>query len=295
MNYEPEKLFRTLVPAVVDELMNHPSSVVLEGREQEITIFFSDIRGFTALSEAMASPQVLIQLLNRYMTPMVDVITAHHGTVDKFIGDAIMAYWNAPVALNKHADEALSASVEQIFALNKLNQTLASEGLPLIHIGIGLNTGVAVVGEMGSMGRSDYTCIGDSVNLASRAEGLCKTYGAHIVLTEFTLARLASPTHFMLRYLDKVRVKGKEQPVAIYECMGFNDQAWYVISDEEAQLYQHAIQDYSQARFVSALEAFKRLAQVYPQTLYGMYVERCEHYVQYPPFAFDGVFTLNTK
>lgn len=281
--------------AVVDELINHPDNKVLEGKEQEITIFFSDIRGFTSLSESMGSPQALIQLLNRYMTPMVDIITARQGTVDKFIGDAIMAYWNAPVTVEDHADQALQASIEQIVALEKLNQTLAAEGLPQIHIGIGLNTGLAVVGEMGSAGRSDYTCIGDPVNLASRAEGLCKPYGAQIVLTEFTLERLAQRQDYKIRLLDKVRVKGKEQPVSVYECLGDHKQAWYAYEAQEQAWYEQAQQAYHQAEFEQALQWFEQLQQAYPQTLYAMYIERCEHYMAQPPQNFDGVFTLTSK
>lgn len=281
--------------AVVEELINHPSNLVLEGREQEITIFFSDIRGFTNLSERMGSAQALIKLLNRYMTPMVEVITRHQGTVDKFIGDAIMAYWNAPLPIELHADEALQAAIEQIFALEDLNQQLSLEGLPSLKIGIGLNTGLSVVGEMGSLGRSDYTVIGDPVNLASRAEGLSKPYGAQIVLTEFTLSALKDPQQYKIRLLDKVRVKGKAQPVSVYECLGDKHQAWYDYQELEAQRYNQAQEAYHQACFDQALRLFEALQDDYPQTLYAMYVERCRHYVENPPHNFDGVFTLTTK
>ncbi|HEY9018680.1 adenylate/guanylate cyclase domain-containing protein [Thiomicrospira sp.] len=281
--------------AVVEELINHPDDLVLEGREQDISILFSDIRGFTNLSETMGSAQALIQLLNRYMTPMVEVITRHQGTVDKFIGDAIMAYWNAPLPIKNHADEALQAAIEQIFALEDLNQQLTLDGLPNLKIGIGLNSGLAVVGEMGSLGRSDYTVIGDSVNLASRAEGLCKPYGAQIVLTEFTLAALQNPQSYKIRLLDKVRVKGKVQPVSVYECLGDQHQAWYDYQEAEAQGYNLAQDAYHQACFDQALNLFEALHKDYPQTLYAMYVERCRHYIENPPPNFDGVFTLTTK
>ncbi|UQB42670.1 adenylate/guanylate cyclase domain-containing protein [Thiomicrospira microaerophila] len=282
-------------PAVVEELINHADDLVLEGKQLEVTIFFSDIRGFTSLSEAMGSPQSLIELLNRYMTPMVDVITARQGTVDKFIGDAIMAYWNAPIQIKDHADQALKASIEQILALDTLNQQLKAEDLPQIEIGIGLNTGLAVVGEMGSVGRSDYTCIGDSVNLASRAEGLCKPYAAHIVLTEFTLAALSNCELYKIRFLDKVRVKGKAQPVAVYECFGLENQAWYAYPVEEKMAYEAAQKLYHQADFQQALQSFEQLQSDYPQALYAMYIQRCQHYLQNPPDSFDGVFTLTTK
>ncbi|KUJ73063.1 adenylate cyclase [Thiomicrospira sp. WB1] len=284
-------------PAVVEELINHADDVSLEGKEQEVTLFFSDIRSFTTMSEKMGSARALITLLNRYMTPMVEVITKRQGTVDKFIGDAIMAYWNAPIEVEQHADEALTASVEQILALEDLNQTLAQDELPRIDIGIGLNTGVVVVGEMGSVGRSDYTCIGDAVNLASRAEGLCKPYSAKIVLTEFTVSALAHPDRFQMRFLDKVRVKGKSEPVSIYECLGFaqNDQAWYTMAQEERTLFDQAQMDYHEGRFSKALEGFRQLQTRWPQPLYDMYQSRCKHYVKHPPESFDGVFTLESK
>lgn len=281
--------------AVVDELIKHPDNIVLEGREQNITIFFSDIRGFTSISETMGSPKALIELLNRYMTPMVEIITSYQGTVDKFIGDAIMAYWNAPVAVEHHADQALKASIDQIFALEVLNQGLAKDKLPLIKIGIGLNTGLSVVGEMGSAGRSDYTCIGDPVNLAARAEGLSKTYGAKIVLTEFTLAELVDKELYRIRFLDKVRVKGKTQPVTVYECLGFNHQAWLDVTESESLLYEQAQSAYHQAWFAKALALFEQLQQASPQTLYALYIERCQYYIEHPPQNFDGVFTLTTK
>ncbi|WP_029933987.1 CHASE2 domain-containing protein [Thiomicrospira pelophila] len=281
--------------AVVEELINHPDNLVLEGREQEVTIFFSDIRGFTHLSENMGSAQALIKLLNRYMTPMVEVITRYQGTVDKFIGDAIMAYWNAPLPIEQHADQALKAAIEQIFALDALNQQLTQEGLPNLKIGIGLNTGLSVVGEMGSIGRSDYTVIGDPVNLASRAEGLSKPYGAQIVLTEFTLAALQDPQQYKIRFLDKVRVKGKTQPVSVYECLGDKHQAWYDYQEPEAQRYNQAQDAYHQACFDEALRLFEALQNDYPQTLYAMYVERCQHYIENTPSDFDGVFTLSNK
>ncbi|WP_409522767.1 CHASE2 domain-containing protein [Nitrincola sp. MINF-07-Sa-05] len=187
---------------VVEQLLRS-DALILEGTEQEVTVFFSDIRGFTALSEKIGSAKALILLLNRYMTPMTGIITAHKGTVDKFIGDAIMAYWNAPLPDQKHADQALQAAIEQIMALEELNQAFQSEGLPCLQIGIGLNTGLAVVGEMGSADRSDYTCIGDEVNLASRTEGLCKLFGANIVLTDSTRQALLQPDLYRLRCLGQ--------------------------------------------------------------------------------------------
>lgn len=282
-------------PAVVEEIIKNDDADVLAGRETEVTIFFSDIRAFTSISEQMGSPQALIGLLNRYMTPMVEIITQHQGTVDKFIGDSIMAYWNAPLPVEQHADIALEASVKQILALEKLNRDLSKDKLPFIDIGIGLNTGVAVVGEMGSSGRSDYTCIGDSVNLAARAEGLTKTYGAKIVITEFTLAALSQPQNFVIRFLDRVTVKGKTQPVKVYEVLGFVAENWYVLDEQEKQDYAAALEEYEQANFAKALEVFQKLNSNYPQKLYRLYLERSKHYLENPPENFNGVFSLTTK
>ena len=279
--------------AVVEELIKHQDDEILTGTEKEITIFFSDIRGFTSISERMGSAKELISLLNEYMTPMVDIITKRGGTVDKFIGDAIMAYWNAPIAIEKHADEALKASIEQIQALKELNKKLEKDGKPTINIGIGLNSGVSVIGEMGSAGRSDFTCIGDSVNLASRSEGLCKPYGVSIVLTEFTKSLLKND-NYLIRELDIVRVKGKEKPVSIYECAGDDVYHWGTFK-ESLSTYEEALEAYRNANFKKAKEIFENLLLEDEHTLYKLYIERCEHYIQNPPSNFDGVFTFQTK
>ena len=171
---------------VMNELISHTQDDILAPRDKDITIFFSDIRSFTSISEKLANPTKVIQLLNLYMTPMVENITIHKGTVDKFIGDAIMAYWNAPVDIENHADEAVSSAIEQIKILKKLNKQIKKEFDLEIDIGIGINSGIATIGEMGSSGRADYTVIGDNVNLASRLEGLNKVYHSHILISEFT-------------------------------------------------------------------------------------------------------------
>lgn len=285
------KFARKVSKAVVEELTKNPSALSLEGKEAEITIFFSDVRDFTSISESLPSPQALIDLLNDYMTPMVEIITRHQGTIDKFIGDAVMAYWNAPKAVPFHADEALLSSIEQIEELTPLNEKLQNQGRPLIRIGIGLNSGKCIVGEMGSLGRSDYTCIGDPVNLASRIEGLCKGYGALILLSEYTLALLQNPNRYALREIDFVRVKGKEKPVRIYECLGFKERPW----KENPSQFAEALALYRQGRFKEALEIFEKLKAQSPEKLFSLYTERCEHYLNEPPKDFDGVFAYKTK
>ncbi len=291
-NLIKSKFSKKVSPDVVEELLKSNDKELEE--EREITIFFSDIRGFTNISEQMGSAKKLIKLLNDYMTPMVDIIIKHKGTVDKFIGDSIMAYWNAPVAVKLHADIALEASVEQIVELKKLNEKLSNENRPNIDIGIGLNSGKSIVGEMGSHGRSDYTCIGDAVNLASRTEGLCKTYGAQIILTEFT-KKLLSKENYLLRELDIVRVKGKENPVAIYECFGNDKFSWVEFDNNSSIVYNDALNLYRNSNFKDALVLFEELNSQNMQKLYLLYIGRCKHFIKYPPENFDGVFTFKTK
>lgn len=186
--------------------------------EKEITIFFSDIRNFTALSEAAGAPKHLIHLMNAYMDPMSQIIIRSGGTVDKFIGDAIMAYWNAPLSIENHADKAVSAALEQLHYLPKLNALLKTnpefaqivsmseaKAVPIIDIGIGINTGLAIVGEMGTSSQSDYTVIGDAINLGSRLESLCKYYNSHLTISNFTKSLLKGS--YIFRFLDLVTVK----------------------------------------------------------------------------------------
>jgi len=290
-----KRKFSTKVSAaVVEELIQQADENLFSVKEKEITILFSDIRDFTSISEQLGSAKMLIQLLNEYMTPMVEIITSYKGTVDKFIGDAIMAYWNAPADVEKHADKALQSAIEQIFALENLNKKLTQEKKPNIRIGIGINTGLSVVGEMGSKGRSDYTCIGDAVNLASRSEGLCKPYGSKIILSEFTKNALQNSNYFF-RELDTVRVKGKKRPVTIFECMGYENRNWVNFNEYSNKIYLEALQYYKNSHFEEALKLFKMLNDLDKEKLYQLYIERCEHYIVHKPKNFDGVFTFVTK
>ncbi len=288
-----KKFAAKVSPAVMNELIKNQESDILEVKEEMITIFFSDIRSFTTISEKIGDAKSLIELLNDYMTPMVDIITNHYGTVDKFIGDAIMAYWNAPMQVKNHADEALKASIEQIKKLQEINVKIKAKKGISIDIGIGLNSGISVVGEMGSLGRSDYTCIVDAVNLASRSEGLCKPYGAKIVLTQFT-KELLKESGYKIRELDVVRVKGKSEPVTVYECFGDEQSVW-VDFERDEDMYLEAIKLYKESNFKEALKIFKSLYKRNEQKLYSLYIQRCKHYLENPPDNFDGVFTFTTK
>lgn len=207
---------------VVNELLKDPDKIALGGARREITVFFSDVRGFTTLSESL-TPEELVQLLNEYLSVMTDIIIELKGTIDKYMGDAIMAFWGAPVPLEEHAYYACVASVKQVLKLKELQESWKQRNLPTIDIGIGLNTGPAVVGNMGSSHRMDYTCMGDTVNLGSRLEGSNKMYGTRIIMSEYTYERVKDRVY--ARELDLVQVKGKTHPVRIYELIGLiNDE-----------------------------------------------------------------------
>jgi len=272
-------------PKVMEELLHNQSDTILAPTNKEVTIFFSDIRSFTSISEKLANPKKVIELLNFYMTPMVDNITLHKGTVDKFIGDAIMAYWNAPVDIKNHADEAVSSAIEQIEKLKELNTQIKELFDLTLEIGIGINSGIATIGEMGSRGRADYTVIGDNVNLASRLEGLNKVYHSHILISEFTYKLLTK--EYIIREIDLVRVKGKSKPVKIYEVKGFGVESF--------DNYHIALELYRNSNFKRAKEIFEQLFNETRDKLYEVYINRCEYLLQNPPKNFDGVWTFTTK
>lgn len=202
---------------VVEELLNNPDAITLGGSRKEITVFFSDVRGFTTISERL-TPEELVHLLNEYLSEMTELIIDYRGTIDKYMGDAIMAFWGAPTPNDDHAYYACVAALAQAEKLKELQQRWKERNIPVLNIGIGINTGPAVVGNMGSSRRMDYTLMGDTVNLGSRLEGITKTYGVQICISEFTYERVKDRIY--ARELDLVRVKGKLEPVRIYELMG---------------------------------------------------------------------------
>ena len=302
---------------VMESLLANPDSDSFSATSKEITVFFSDVRNFTNISEAMPNAKVLIEFLNEYMDPMTDIIIKEHGTVDKFIGDAIMAYWNAPGDVPDHAQRALVATMEQLHLLDDLNAKIKADGrfdavcamsekngVEPIEIGIGLNTGVAVAGEMGSTQRSDYTVIGDPVNLGARLESLCKYYNSLCNISSFTKEQLTG--EFIFRFLDLVTVKGKSEPIEIWQVIDYDrDESFHTLYkvsrtrlDEELGLYNKAIELYKDAKFDEALVIFKDVEAWEDKTnknIYKMYIERCEHYIEEPPKDFNGVFAHTTK
>ena len=204
-----------LDPGMVKKLQKDPSLLKLGGETKEMTFLFSDIRGFTPISEKYkGNPEGLTKLINRFLTRMTDVIIANGGTIDKFMGDCIMAFWNAPIENKKHRELAVKTALEMEVELAELNMNLQAEGLPQINIGIGINTGEALVGNMGSEQRFDYSVIGDAVNLASRLESSSKTLGKTIVIGEDT--RHTIETAYPFEYIDSITVKGKTEEIKVY-------------------------------------------------------------------------------
>ena len=204
-----------LDPGMVKKLQKDPSLLKLGGETKTMTFLFSDIRGFTPISEKYkGNPEGLTKLINRFLTRMTDVIIKNGGTIDKFMGDCIMAFWNAPIANPKHRQMAIKSAIEMQKELVKLNKKLKAEGLPEINIGIGINSGEALVGNMGSEQRFDYSVIGDAVNLASRLESSSKTLGKTLVIGEST--RNTIENNFKFKYIDSITVKGKTEKIKVY-------------------------------------------------------------------------------
>ncbi len=261
-------------PSVIEELLVRADSDILQSQKKTVTVFFSDIRNFTLMTEALQSPQKLIELLNAYIAPMTRIIVSRQGTVDKYIGDAIMAYWNAPKELPNHADAAVGAALEHIAALTTLNQTLQEQFGVAISIGIGIHTGEAIVGEVGSAERSDYTVIGHSVNLASRLEGLNKRYGTRIIISEHTKNALTE--RYVLRKLAKVHFRESDPMVAIYEVLGHGtpDTALQRALDE----YHQGLSYFYAAQWEKAHAVFEALDRNPEQscTLYRYYRDRTQ-------------------
>jgi adenylate cyclase len=275
---------------VMENLIEDESGNHLRSRDAEVTVYFSDIRSFTTISEQIGSASRLVEFLNFYMTKMVSCIVEREGTIDKFIGDAIMAYWNAPGHVEDHADKAVQAALEQIRQREELSRhTEKTYGFSLDY-GIGINTGTVTVGDIGSEGRSDYTIIGDPVNLASRLEGLCKFYGARLIISEYTRNALKEP--YVMRELDWVKVKGKDEPVHILEIIPAQFVADVI---EDIDDYHDALIDYREGKTQEALEAFRRLFKVSPQPLYKIYIDRCEKVLADTDNTMGAIFEFNEK
>ena len=279
-------------PEIVDEMSKSPANFSLDGENKVMTVLFSDVRGFTTISEGM-DPKQLTQLMNALLTPMTRVIHKHRGTIDKYMGDAIMSFWGAPLEDPDHARHALHAAMEMMVELKIMQKDFKSRGWPPINIGIGLNTGNMNVGNMGSEFRMAYTVLGDSVNLGARLEGLTKEYGVNIIVSESTKESIPE---FTYRDLDLVRVKGKNEPIAIFEPIGHEDEIDEATTLELAR-YNQALQSFRAQNWDQAETDFFALSQIHPDRfLYQVYLNRVTHYKGHlPNDDWDGVFTHTSK
>jgi adenylate cyclase len=294
-----------LSPALIEQLAQSPEKLKLGGEEREMTIMFSDVRGFTTISESFKhDPQGLTTLMNRFLTPLTNAILDRKGTIDKYMGDAIMAFWNAPLDDKQHqlnACEAALDMLERIDGLNKVREVEAQESginfIP-INVGVGLNTGTCVVGNMGSTLRFDYSVLGDTVNLASRLEGQTKEYGFSIIVGSKTA--MAIKEKFAILELDFIMVKGKKEPEVIYAVAGREDTAHSERFQRLRNLTIEMLACYRNRDWDGALEAIGRgrktdVADSLEQ-LYDMYEERLHAYQETPPPAdWNGAFALLTK
>ena len=280
-----------LAPSVISQIMENPDVLTLEGQEKEITIQFSDVRSFTSLSEKLTPTQVT-NLLHDYLTPMTRIITENQGTLDKFIGDAVMAFWNAPLDIENHERKALEAALAQLDKLDELNEVFIDKFGFTIAVGIGIHSGPVRVGNMGSADLFDYTLIGDNVNLASRLEGLTKFYGQKLVVSE--VIANACKDDYRFRILDSVRVKGKQEPVTIYTAY---TPAQARQRQAELARYETAHDLYLRQQFAEARRIFEELKRLNTEPLlYDLYIERCDLLMQSPPGEdWDGVYTHKTK
>ena len=282
-----------LAPSVIDELLKNPDKLKLGGEKKELTIFFSDIRGFTTLSEKL-TPEQLVQLLNEYLSEMTDIVLKKNGLVDKYIGDAIMAFWGAPLDNPKHAESAAETVIEMKRKLEELQKNWKTRGMPVVNIGVGLNTGNVIVGNMGSKQRFDYTVMGDTVNLASRLEGTTKEYGVLSIVSETTYDKIKDKG-FVCRELDFIKVKGKNKPIKIFElvekedAVSAADRKFIKIFEEGLSLYRNRKWDEASDRFVNALKMKDDLSS-------KNFIDRCKEYKKNPPPKdWDGSFTMTHK
>ncbi len=281
-----------LTASVINELLKDPTKLKLGGDKKDLTVMFSDIRGFTTISEKL-TPEELVHLLNEYLTAMTDIVFKYEGLLDKYIGDAIMAVFGAPVDQPDHALRSCRTALEMMATLKGLQRKWAAEGRPFVDIGVGINSGDMVVGNMGSNMRFDYTVMGDNVNLSSRLEGINKEYGTHIVISEYTYGVVKE--EMFCRELDAVRVKGKKLPVKIYELICERKDA--AEHEEYIGRFHAGLAHYKAARWDEGIAAFQSVMEIRPDDPPAtLYIQRCQDLKEHPPEGeWDGVFTMTRK
>jgi adenylate cyclase len=281
-------------PEVIDEITKDPAKLNLGGERRVLTVLFSDVQNFTGISESMDSTK-LVELLNEYLTAMTDIVLKYRGTLDKYIGDAIMAFYGAPVARADHACMACYTAIGMVEELKKLRESWSVRKLPPINMRIGIHMGEVTVGNMGSAKRFDYTVMGDTVNLASRLEGLNKAYGTTILTTEDTACLVEKS--FVLREIDMVQVVGRKRPVRIYELLAATGTSLPQEQEEAYSAYAAGLDAYRQQSWDKALTLFQHSLTLWPKDSPSRtMVERCQLYQQAPPpEEWDGVFEHTHK
>ncbi|MFQ5602477.1 MAG: CHASE2 domain-containing protein [bacterium] len=278
---------------VIDNMLDNGEMPTFGGERRELTVLFSDIRGFTTFSERHSSQNV-VHRLNEYLTSMVDVIFKNEGTLDKFVGDEIMAIYGAPHYYRNHAEKACITALEMVDSLRALQKKWSRKNMDYFNIGIGLNTGKVILGNLGSSQLFDYTVIGDDVNLGARLEGANKQYGTTIIISEHTYRAVRKKA--VVRELDLVRVKGKSKPVRIFELRGMNHLPG-IEKELIIDVYSEALNYYKERKWYQALLQFKRILRYFPTDGPSrVYIKRCLDFMeQPPPDNWDGVYDFTTK
>lgn len=276
---------------VVNKILEDPNSLMLGGTKKVLSVLFSDIRGFTTYSENM-DPQLVVKIINKYLSAMSEPVLAHEGTIDKFIGDAIFAIFGAPLENSDHASEACEVALEMIIKLKEVNQDLVHEGFDPLKIGIGLNTGEMTIGNIGSSKRFDYTAIGDAVNLGSRIEGLTKHFNVPILVSHFT-KNACDTNRFLFRDLPETRVQGKQLSVGIFELIDFkSNRANY---EPGITIWEKAQLAFMMKDFERAAEFFRQYQEIYPKDSPAeIYLIKCKVYQQHPE-AFSNAIEMENK
>jgi len=280
--------------SIVDELVLHPEKLRLGGERKELTVLFSDIENFTQMSERV-SPEYLITILNEYLNVMTAIIFGNQGTLDKYEGDAILAFWGAPIPQSDHALRACRAAVEMQQALVALRDMWNTEGKPLFHVRIGINTGDMIVGNMGGASRFDYTVIGDSVNLGSRLEGANKQYRTGIMISEHVFRRVEGSV--VVRELDLLVVAGKTAPIRVYELIGMKNDTIPFQQLQSLEFYATGLRLYRERHWQDAIGMFEKALHILPDDYPSqLYIDRSSAYLSSPPPAdWNGVFVLQSK
>ena len=287
-------LYRYMTPGVAERVMALGDDMLMKGERKEVTVLFSDIRGYTTLTENLEADRV-VEMLNAYFETMVEAVFNFEGTLDKFIGDALMAVFGAPLPLKNHAWAAVQSALDMRRRLAKFNQDRVMQHQPEIRIGIGISSGEVVSGNIGSQRKMEYTVIGDGVNLSSRLEGATKEYGCDIVLSEHTYELCRDL--IWVRELDRIRVKGKMQPVNLYELIELKDKSLPPERLEFLSLYTAARQAYVEMDFEGAIRQFEQAQKLQPDDLaIAVHIRRAKRYLTTPPAEnWDGVHVMTTK